>query len=99
MLSMKSLSNLQKNLLILSIVILSIFFVTLFWSKIFLPFYNITESSGILVENQFSPNNDLLRYVIYVLTPILVFYISNKKRRIYAYKRFVSRYKSKKKYF
>jgi len=77
MLSMKSLSNLQKNLLILSIVILSIFFVTLFWSKIFLPFYNITESSGILVENQFSPNNDLLRYVIYVLTPILVFYISN----------------------
>ena len=74
---MKSLSNLQKNLLILSLVILSIFVATLFWGKIFLPFYNITQSSGFLVEKQFSPNNDLLRYVIYVLLPILVFYISN----------------------
>ena len=67
-------NNPKKNLLILFFVSMSIFFVTLIWNKIYFPFHNISGATGIITKNNYDPNNDTLRYIIFVVVPILVFF-------------------------
>ena len=70
-------NNPKKNLLILFFVSMSIFFVTLIWNKIYFPFHNISGATGITTINNYDPNNDTLRYIIFVVVPILVYFFLN----------------------
>ena len=70
-------NNPKKNLLILFFVSMSIFFVTLIWNKIYFPFHNISGATGIITKNNYDPNNDTLRYIIFVVVPILVYFLLN----------------------
>ena len=70
-------SNSKNNLLILIFVSLSIFFVTLIWDKVYFPFHNVSGAIGIITKNNYDPNNDTLRYIIFVLVPLSVYFFLN----------------------
>ena len=62
-----------SNIYLAISIIASIIFSTLIWEKISLPFNNL----GIVGEysrNEFNPVNDILRYLIFILCPILIFF-------------------------
>lgn len=62
-----------SNIYLAISIIASILFSTLIWEKISLPFNNL----GIVGEyskNEFNPANDILRYLIFILFPILIFF-------------------------
>lgn len=62
-----------SNLLLLILIILSILFSTLVWEKISLPF-NDQKIIGEYADKKFNPSNDILRYLIFVFLPIIIFF-------------------------
>ena len=67
------LNYLQKNFYIFFSVTISILIVTLLWDKITLPFINFSDAKGFLAQNQYNPNNDILRYIFFITLPLLTF--------------------------
>ena len=67
------LNYLQKNLYIFFSITISILIVTLLWEKITLPFNNYSDAKGFLVQNQYNPNNDVLRYIFFITLPLVTF--------------------------
>ena len=62
-----------SNIYLAISIIASIIFSTLMWEKISLPFNDL----GIVGEysrNKFNPANDILRYLMFILFPILIFF-------------------------
>ena len=62
-----------SNIYLAISIIASIIFSTLIWEKISLPFNNL-EIIGEYSRNEFNPVNDILRYLIFIFFPILIFF-------------------------
>ncbi len=45
------------------------------WTKIELPYFNPGEVIGIYSENNYNSQNDTLRFILYILTPLIVYFI------------------------
>ena len=73
------LNNLQKNFYIFFSVIFSILVFTLLWEKITLPINNTTGVKGSLVSKGYNPNNDTMRYVFFIVFPLIVFLFLNQR--------------------
>lgn len=71
------LNNLQNNLVIFFSLIVSILISTLLWDKITLPLNNITGTTGALTEIGYNPNNDTIRYILFISFPLIVFLFLN----------------------
>ena len=71
------LSYLQNNLVIFISIIISILISTLLWDKITLPLNNITGATGALSEIGYNPNNDTIRYILFISFPLIVFLFLN----------------------
>ena len=67
--------NYKTNLLVFLIVIFSILVSTYLWPKIILPYSNPENVIGVLSYVKYSPQNDVLRYVMFVGIPIFTFYV------------------------
>ena len=65
--------NYKTNLLVFLIVIFSILVSTYLWPKIILPYSNPENVIGVLSYVKYSPQNDVLRYVMFVGIPIFTF--------------------------
>ncbi len=65
-----------KNLLIFSFVILSIALCSVIWKHIDLNFSNITQAKGAITQQNYSTDADTVRYVIFILLPLITFLIS-----------------------
>tara|TARA_Y100001970_G_C14226257_1_gene855869 strand:- start:753 stop:2615 length:1863 start_codon:yes stop_codon:yes gene_type:complete len=72
------LNNLQKNFYIFFSVIISILIAAILWEKINLPFNNKIGAKGFLVTQEYNPFNDTVRYIFFILLPLIVFFILNK---------------------
>ena len=66
----------MKNYIKVSIsfilIISSIVFTTFLWNKIYLPFNNPLEIIGEYSKHNYSPLNDVLRYVIFISFPLFI---------------------------
>ena len=49
---------------------------TLMWEKIVLPYDTQNEIYGEYSINLYNPNNDTLRFIIYIFLPLITFFIS-----------------------
>ena len=47
------------------------------WSKINLPYVNSEDVKGVYSLNNYSPYNDTLRFIIYIFSPLIFFFIYN----------------------
>lgn len=61
---------------------------TFFWSKINLPYVNSEDVRGIYSLNNYSSQNDTLRFLIYIFLPLIFYFIYNffiqyKKKNIF----------------
>ena len=65
-----------KNLLILSFVILSVAFCSIIWKYINLNISNITQAQGTITLQGHSTDSDTLRYMVFILLPLLIFTVS-----------------------
>lgn len=65
-----------KNLLIVSFVILSISICSVIWKYIDLNFSNITQATGAITQQNYSTDADTVRYVIFIIIPLITFLIS-----------------------
>jgi len=50
---------------------------TVIWSKINSPYVNSEDVRGAYSLNNYSPYNDTLRFIIYIFTPLIFFFIYN----------------------
>ena len=71
------LNNLQKNFYIFFSVVISILIATLLWEKISLPLNNTTGAKGLLVSKDYNPTNDILRYILFITLPLIVYLFLN----------------------
>ena len=71
------LNNLQKNFYIFFSVLISILIITLLWEKISLPFNNTTGAKGLLVSMGYNPTSDIVRYVLFITLPLIVYLVLN----------------------
>ena len=62
-----------SNIYLAISIIASIIFSTLIWEKISLPF-NDLGIVGEYSKKEFNPANDILRYLIFIFFPILIFF-------------------------
>ena len=69
------LKNIHKNFYIFFSIIASILVATLLWEKINLPFNNKIGAKGFLVTQEYNPFNDTVRYIFFILLPLIVFFI------------------------
>ena len=65
-----------KNLLIVSFVIWSISICSVIWQYIDLNFSNITQATGAITQQNYSTDADTVRYVIFIIIPLITFLIS-----------------------
>jgi hypothetical protein len=65
--------NYKTNLLVFLIIIFSILVSTYLWPKIILPYSNPENVIGALSYAEYSPQNDVLRYIVFVGMPIFTF--------------------------
>ena len=61
------------NIILGALVVLSILFGTLIWEKITLPF-NDNMIVGEYSDKKFNPANDILRYLVFIFLPIIIFF-------------------------
>ena len=71
------LNNLQKYIYIYISLITSIFIVSFFWDKIIISFNNTTGANGFLVQKNYNPTNDTLRYIFFISLPLILFLYLN----------------------
>ena len=71
------LNNLQKNFYIFFSVVISILIATLLWEKISLPLNNTTGAKGLLVSKGYNPDNDIIRYILFITLPLIVYLFLN----------------------
>ena len=74
--------NKKNNTIIISLVVLSVVFCSLIWTHINLNFSNITGATGAITKENYSTDADTLRYIIFILLPLIIFTTS-----IYFFKR------------
>ena len=72
----------KNNIIIISLVVLSVIFCSLIWTHINLNFSNITGATGAITKENYSTDADTLRYIIFILLPLIIFTTS-----IYFFKR------------
>ena len=65
-----------ENLLIASFVILSIGLSSIIWKYIDVNFSNLTQAKGAITQQNHSTDTDTLRYIIFILFPLLTFILS-----------------------
>ncbi len=65
-----------KNIIIISIITVAIAFCSIIWQKINLNFSNITQATGAITLQNYSTDADTLRYIIFILTPLITFLVS-----------------------
>jgi len=68
----------KKVSLIIFLTLLSIIFCTLVWDKILLPYDSKNQIYGEYFKLKYNPNNDTLRYIFFVLLPLITFFASYK---------------------
>ena len=68
----------KKISLVIFFTIASIIFSTLIWEHIILPYDNTNQIYGEYFKSKYNPTNDTLRYIFYVLLPLITFLISYK---------------------
>ena len=61
------------NIILGALVVLSILFGSLIWEKITLPF-NDRMIVGEYSDKKFNPTNDILRYLVFIFLPIIIFF-------------------------
>jgi len=71
------LNNLHKNLIIFFLVFLTILICSFLWSKINLNISNVTGAVGEITKQNYSTDADTLRYVMFVISPLLIYFFSN----------------------
>ena len=74
--------NKKINIIIIGLVVLSVIFCSLIWTYIDLNFSNITGATGAITKENYSTDADTLRYIIFILLPLIIFTTS-----IYFFKR------------
>ena len=80
--------NYTKVFISFVLIINSIILTTFLWNKIYLPFKNPLEIIGEYSKQSYNPINDVLRYLIFIIFPLLVtllccnFFIKNSFRNI-----------------
>ena len=68
--------NLSHKLILFSItIIIYIFAISFFWGNIQIPFSNIDGSVGILTMKKINPLNDTLRFIIFIIPPLILNFI------------------------
>ena len=68
--------NLSHKLILFSItIIIYIFAISFFWGNIQIPFSNIDGSVGILTIKKINPLNDTLRFIIFIIPPLILNFI------------------------
>ena len=68
--------NLNHKLILFSItIIIYIFAISFFWENIQIPFSNIDGSVGILTIKKINPLNDTLRFIIFIIPPLILNFI------------------------
>ena len=45
------------------------------WSKIELPYFNSGQVIGIYSESNYNSQNNTLRFILYILTPLIMYFI------------------------
>ena len=68
----------KKISLIIFLTITSIIFSTIIWESIILPYDNENQIYGEYFKLKYNPTNDTLRYISFVLLPLITFFISYK---------------------
>lgn len=71
--------NIKKNLFIFFSVIISIFIVTILWNKINLPLNDTIITDEFSNLKSYNTNTDTLRYIIFIIVPLVVFLFLNLK--------------------
>lgn len=71
-----SYSKYRNNLFVFFLTIFSILIVSILWSEINLPYFNKYEVIGEYADLNYSSYNDVVRYILFILIPILTFVIS-----------------------
>ena len=66
----------KKLLYTFLILIFSICISKILWSKINLPFNTEIEISGLYLQNNYNPINEILRYVIFLTIPLITFFLT-----------------------
>jgi len=68
--------NINYKLIVFSIsIILYIFVISFFWGNIQIPFSNTDGSIGILTTKKINPLNDTLKFIIFIIPPIILNFI------------------------
>ena len=84
----QKMKNYTKVFISFILIISAILFTTLLWNKIYLPFNSPLEIVGEYSKQNYSPINDVLRYLIFISFPLLValfcciFFIKNPFRNM-----------------
>ena len=68
----------KKICLIIFFTVTSIIFSTIIWESIILPYDNENQIYGEYFRLKYNPTNDTLRYIFFVLLPLITFFISYK---------------------
>ena len=71
-----SLKN-KKDYLISAIILITVIALSISWDYIKLPFHDISYTDSYLISNKVNPNNDTLRYLIFVGTPLFLYIFLN----------------------
>jgi len=65
--------NKKINIIIIGLVVLSVIFCSLIWTYIDLNFSNITGATGAITKENYSTDADTLRYIVFILLPLVIF--------------------------
>lgn len=65
-----------KNLIIATLFIFSVIVCTLAWSHLNLNISNITGATGSITQQDYSTDSDTIRYILFIIFPLSVFFIS-----------------------
>ena len=69
--------KIKNDYIIFTIILITILFLSLSWNYIRLPFHNISYTDSYLIANKINANDDTLRYLIFVGTPLFLYTFLN----------------------
>lgn len=74
---MKFKNNIRNNLIIYFSTLFSFFLIIVFWDNLTIPLINNDNVVGDLTTKNYNPNNDTIRYVLSIGTPLIIFIFLN----------------------
>ena len=91
--------SMKKNYIPFILTILAIAFAAYCWDKIVLPYNHNNTIYGYYALKTFNPNNEILRYIFFILLPLITFFFSYKilnKNETFSFKKVLIEKNSKK---